>query len=91
MRGADIKIKTDGKLTEHDIMLALLCNVLPAYPKAKKYLIHFTVIVRPERFRRVNETIFCCTAQVFLRMSDQPFYNVNVSSMWHWKPKTRSE
>ena len=57
-------------------MLALLCNVLPAYPKAKKYLIHFTVIVRPERFRRVNETIFCCTAQVFLRMSDQPFYNV---------------
>lgn len=44
--------------------------------KAKKYLIHFTVIVRPERFRRVNETIFCCTAQVFLRMSDQPFYNV---------------
>ena len=35
--------------------------------KAKKYLIHFTVIVRPESLS---------TAQVFLRMSDQPLYNV---------------
>ena len=44
--------------------------------ESKELLIHLAVIVGPKRFRRVNETIFCCTAQVFLRMSDQPFYNV---------------
>ena len=48
------------------IMLELICNVLPAYPGNQKHLIHFSIIVRPEFFRSVDEAVFCGTSQVLL-------------------------